>query len=312
MKFISSITKLANKPPWAPMVSLRDGTNGFWIETKNGHKLFISDKNNLIHLPKSLRGKSTSSITLDDLNNVPKNDLGQVHYDNWKVIFDIKNKIKKVYDGHNFTKYGQDILNRLKDFIIKNKLDNVSEYGIDNKFSINLNIFDKIQSTPYIQKVRELGKILGKKYSDIIYLLHQNGKEKIVEKIDPNFEYLWKKIEPLFNIDLNNYIPQTDKMVFKKYNLLELLNELENELTNIIDPQMVEFINHFEAFYDNINKSNIFAAKFDYQKMNHDLLDYLTKNKNSHIEEIATRILNLNSFIEFHHILFEETKGIDI
>jgi hypothetical protein len=313
-----TIIKIANRAPWNAEHTLADGVKGYWIENSDGHMLFINDTNGKIHLPKALRGKLPETIRPADFDTLDPEDTGKAHYSEWKKGYDTEKAKSKLWDNYGFTNEGQVLVDRLKKFIIKNHLDDVTQLnlGLEPKYSINLDVFDKLLNTPQIDRVGRLGRTIGKKYRLITAWLSHLGKIRLVNKLDRDFFYHWNKLASLFDIDLSKYKPEIDSEIINedvtpqetadtiKAQLLAVHQAFLSAIHPLLDPQMSQFIGVLDKFNKDINSNQIMAAQSDFELMSNILMHYIGRAHMHSIGRAAEAILHLPEYILMHDKLF--------
>src|ERR1039457_2717460 len=96
-----------------------------------------------------------------------------------------------------WTDKGKILVDRLKKYIIKSKLDNAMNFGLPMRYSVRPEMFDKLLMQTNTEQVRSIGRSIGKKYRIVTEVLREAGKERLANKIDADFYYHWNKLEPL-------------------------------------------------------------------------------------------------------------------
>lgn len=201
--FANRIKKIASTPLWANVVNLDDGSGpvqGFWVDSSLGMPFFLRKSDHVIWLPKTLRGKKLDSLTPEELQNVPKEDSGKVHYKNWKATSDKRNIAAKLFNGYAFTDAGIQLVQGLKKLADKYELDDVTNVRLERRLSINPGLFDRLLQCNNLQDVQRLGRLIVRKFVFIIKNMSLT-EPKIAKRLDADFMYQYKKIEPLFDID---------------------------------------------------------------------------------------------------------------
>ncbi len=313
MQFFTGITKLASRPPWSAEHEI-DGQKGYWAETgTKNHPVFLRSKDNRIHLPKTLRGKSITDIRQEDLDSLDKTDSGHTHYGLWKKDFDRKSDNDKIYDGYHFNAYGLVLLERLKRFFAKNNLNDVTQLGLDNRYSIDLGTFDTLTQCTDIHKVQRIGRTLAKKYRMIIELLKSQNKSRLATKLDRDFYYNWDKLENFFDFDAAGYKPSAPDKVEEEpeeemqqtSELVRTKDEFIDQANHLIHPQMAGFIKAMNQFDKAVNSNDMAKAKQTFQTMNTELMRILGMSSGD-VGNAAQEILHLPAMVLLHHKLFSE------
>lgn len=309
MKFVSSLVKLSSVPPWATVVQ-HDNTPGWWTEVGGKHKVYLREKDNRVHLPRTFRGKALTDIRPEDFDALSKEDSGDAHYKLWRQDFDRQHDIDKIYNGYQFTPFGLVLLERLKKYLMKNKFDDVAQLGLDPKYSINMALFDKFLATPYLDKVKTIGRSIAKKYRMVITLLEEMGKKRLTSRMDRDFYYHWDKLKNLFDFDPLGYKPtapqpededeeseKTDDTLFK------VKEAFMAEVHPFLNPQMASFIIMMENVAGCIDRNLLDIARQDFEHMTAILLKYIGQMGHHEIGQAAAQILQLPSYILLQNIL---------
>ena len=312
MKLFTGLTRIAHIPPYANVLDF-SGKKGYWTDHSEGGKIFLDSKSNRILFPKMLHGKNPGDVSAQDFAAIPKEESGNSVYKLWLEDFNRQKMVDKLFDGFSFTDQGKILVDRLKKSIIKSKLDNLSNYGLDIKYSINPEVFDKLMSQTSLDRVKSMARSIGKKYRIATELIRESGKPKIANKIDNDFYFNWNKLEPLFDFDPSKYIPskatqETDEQEEKSQETLQnIADAFLEETRNIMDPQMGEFQNAMGTFMKTVSKNNIPIAQKAYEAMISVLMMYIGRLGNHPVGYAAERIIQLPSLILLHHKLFEDS-----
>lgn len=307
MKLFTGFTRLASKPPWAKTIN-HDGVDGWWTEFGGKHKVFLNSHSNRVHLPKSLRGKAIVDLKPQDFEMLDKEDSGDTHYKLWREDFDRNQQADKLFTNYNFTALGQVYLDRLFKYLIKCKLDDVSQLGLDSKFSINPNLQQKLLSTPDINKVRSMLKNVAKKYRMIITLLEDMGQQKLAKKYDKDFYYQWAKLEPLAQFDPASYKPKAEakdrddeEEVEAEDNVaLHAKNQFLKDVAPLLDAQFGELIQAIEALSRSVDDNNLVQAELDLEHMVSCDMALIGRLHGHPLGQKAEAILQLPSLILLH------------
>jgi hypothetical protein len=305
MKFFSGFTRLASLPPWASKIN-HDGVDGYWTDAGK-NKVFLNTKN-LVHFPKTLRGKSITDLRQEDFDAVPKEDQGDVHYDLWREDFDRKRQADKIFSDYKFTPMGQILIDRLRKYLLKCKLDDVTQLGLDGKYSINPAIFDKMLATPHVEKVRQYLKTVAKKYRMIITLLEDQGKQRLAKKYDRDFYFNWDKLAPLADFDAASYKPKVEAKeredeeedAINDNVALEAKNKFIQDAEPLLDPQMGPVFAQLEALSRAVDDNDMIQAESALEHLAALLLGFTERFEHHPIAEKATQILTLPSFTLLH------------
>lgn len=303
MKFMSGFVRLSSKPPWAKLVHLPgDNIDGYWTELGK-HPVFLRDRDDRVHLPRTLRGRSVSSLRHEDLDAVPSTDSGASHYKLWLEDFNKQRLIDKIWNGYSFTPFGLILIDRWRKFMAKNHLDDVGQLGIDPKFSINLEHFDRMMQTPYLDRVRRTGRALAKKYRMIITLLQAINKTKTAARLDRDFYYHYDKLRDLLDFDAAAYDPETpdeedheDAKVAESLDALQLMGMFVTEVQPMLDPQMGLFIKELDVFHQCLEAGDEEKARIMFKTMTGTLMKYVGTLGNHPVGQAAQAILTLPSY----------------
>ena len=309
MKFINQIIKIASLPPWANKVIL-EGKECYWTEIGK-HPVALLASSNRVFLPKSLRGKAVADIRSADLDAVEKNDSGQTHYDLWNEDFTQKRNHDKIYNGYSFTPFGLVLVERLKKYLSKCKCDRVEDLGLDPKYNIKPETFDKLLTSNDMSKVRTMLRSVAKKYRMIAEMLKAGGKTRLVTNMDKDFYYHWSKLESFADFDPTSYKPQSEDSDGEKAAKKAIDEELiyanehfKNAVEPLLDPQMPAFINAMESCSKYIDQNNIRKAQAQYEVMMTELMRYVGIYGHHPVGQKAEKILQLPSLIVMHSRLF--------
>lgn len=309
MKFFTGITKLASVPPWASKHEV-DGQEIYWTEVGK-HPVALRARDNRVHLPKGLRGKAVADIRAEDLDALPKEDSGKAHYDMWSEDFTQKRNHDKIYNGYSFTPFGLVLVERLKKYLSKCKCDQVEALGLDPKYNIKPETFDKLLASNDINKVRTMLRSVAKKYRMIAELLKAGGKARLVTRMDKDFYYHWSKLESFADFDPTSYKPQSEDSDGEKTAKKAIDEELiyanehfKNAVEPLLDPQMPAFIKAMESCSKYIDQNNIRKAQAQYEVMMTELMRYVGIYGHHPVGQKAEQILQLPSLIVMHSRLF--------
>lgn len=311
MKFFTGFTRLAHIPPHVTVVNF-DGIQGYWTINQDGHHIFLRSKDNKIWLPKSLRGKNPNDVSSEEFKAIPKEESGNASYELWKQDFNRSKAAEKIYDGFEFTDNGKILVDRLRKFILKSKLDNVAVYSLDPKYSIKPELFDKLMQQSNVERARSMGKNIAKKYRMIIELLKASGKSRVANKIDGDFYYNWNKLEPLFDFDPSKYKPKMDEPEPEEEEsapsetLQNLTLHFVEQVEPLLDPQMADFANILDSFKNVVKMENIPLAQKAYEAMTAMLMKNIGRYGNHSIGLASGKVIQLPSYILLHHKLFED------
>ncbi len=309
---ITSILKLASVPAYANIVDF-GGFRGYWTTNQDNHKIFLDSKSNRIVFPRALHGKNPGDVSSKDFAAIPQEESGDAVYKLWLADFNRKKSVDKLFNGFEFTNEGKLLVDRLKKFFIKSKLDNVAVYSLDPAYSIKPEMFDKLMMQTSIDKVRTLGRSIAKKYRIVIELMRAAGRSRVANKIDNDFYYHWNKLEPLFDFNPADYNPKKatnepdeEQEKSQTETLQNIANSFLEESRNVMDPQMGEFMNALSDFMKVVGKNNFPLAQKAYENMASILMKYIGSYGKHPISLAAEKIIQLPSFILLHHKLFED------
>lgn len=205
MHFSTSITQLASTPPWANVINY-EGVQGFWVDTNLGQPVFLRKQDQVIWLPKTLRGKRVEQLQPDEMKQLPTEDQGKTHYKRWRAQNDAEQTISKMHNGYAFEPQGQALLDRLIKVVDKYELDNTQNLGLDPRYSINSALLQKLTQTNNREDVARIGRVIGKKFVTIIHLLNQTNP-KLAKRLDADFMFAYQKLQPLFGFDPTTFQP---------------------------------------------------------------------------------------------------------
>jgi hypothetical protein len=317
MRLTTKITKLASTPPWAHVVNFA-GISGFWVDTNIGSKMFIRQSDHVIWLPRTLRGRKVEDLSPEEVKAVPKEDSGKVWYKQWREQNDNDLAVEKLHNGYTFSDIGQVLIDRLQKLVDKYELDDVSNIGLDSKFSINPFLFEKLLKTNNRDDVKRIGRLIAKKFALIIHLLNQVNP-KMAKRLDADFMLQYNKLQNLFDFDVTKFepnLPEPEEAP-EPTHLFDILNHAVGNLVSevkpfLTNPQLGSVANAFgrcaEWFQDGANLDvnlAIRGCQADFK----DALDRLTNIKkmappNNPLHEIALQILNLESLKNFYNIIY--------
>lgn len=209
MHFSTSITKIASTPPWANVVNYQ-GVDGFWVDSNAGMPFFLRKQDHIIWLPKSLRGKKIEDLTPEEIKALPKEDNGKNLYKQWREQHENEQAVGKLHNGYQFSDAGLVLVDRLKKLVDKYELDDLSNLGLDRRYSINPALFDKLLTTNNRDDVKRIGRLIAKKFATAIQLLNQVNP-KIAKRLDADFMFQYKKLQALFDFDVVGYNPNVQE-----------------------------------------------------------------------------------------------------
>lgn len=317
MHFSTNITRIASTPPWANVTHF-DGVEGFFVDTNAGDKVFLRKSDHVIWLPKSLRGRKVESLHPDELKMLPKEDSGKAHYESWRVKNDSELALSKLHNGYAFQPQGQALLERMTKLIDKYELDNTANIGLDPKFSINPDIFQKLIQSNNRDDVKRWGKVIAKKFAMIIHMLAQVNP-KMAKRLDSDFMFAYKKLMPLFDFDPTKFqpnLPQPQQQEEESITIAHILVMHATAALKEIRPLMSQDLVFFPVMQGFVRllgalKKFDFNAMNDYRKMFNDLINQMVDISAqspsddpfaSDPAQIAQQVMASPALIELHHI----------
>ena len=318
MKLTTKLIKIAsNIPSWANIVNIRDSSSpsGFvagWWTSLFDEPIFILQKNDVIWLPKSLRGKNPGEVLSEDIKSLEKEDRGKTHYNDWYNGFKEEQGFSKLWNGYQFTSLGLAYISKLEKFYLKNKLNNVEILNLDPKYSVNMELFQKLINANTLTRAIRVGRSLAKRYKIILELLKAAKKYRLVSRLERDFHTIWPKLNPIFSFDVSSYNPAIDTENDIDDNNEESLSSMAlsfiKESEPLLDPQMGSFIQILEEFNHATHQGNEGMSKSLYEEMSKNLLEYIGKFGHHSLGINAQNILQLPSFISLHNKLFGQEK----
>jgi len=307
MRMVTSILKIAHVPAFANVISWA-GTSGYWTTNQDGNKLFLRAKDNRIWEPRALRGKNPGDVSKQDFDAIPKEESAGSSYSLWLEDFKREKSAEKLFDGAAWQDKGKILVDRLKKYIIKSKLDNATNFGLPMRYSVRLELFDKLLQQTNSEEVRSIGRSIGKKYRIITELLRESGKERLANKIDGDFYYHWNKIEVLFDFDPAKYNPKKavageneEEEKSKEETLQNIADQFLQDTRGLLDAQMTEFSNSLSNFMKIVGKNNIPQIQQAYEDMASILMKYVSLYGDHPVAINAEKILQLPSMLLIHH-----------
>jgi len=313
MKLFTGLTKIAHVPPHAKVV-FWDNVDGYWTTNQDNHKIFLRAKDNKVWIPKLLRGRNPGDISPRDFDSIPREESGDASYKLWLEDFNRADSANRLFDGAAWSDKGKILVDRLKKYIIKSKLDNATNFGLPLRYSVRPEYFDALLQQTNLEQVRSMGRNIGKKYRILTELLRESGKSRLANKIDSDFYYHWNKLQALFDFDPSSYEPKKqvageDEAEEKSQTetIQNITDSFLETARNIMDPQMSEFMNALSDFMKVVGKNNIPLAQKAYTNMTTILMKYIGQFGNHPVGQAAEQILQLPSFILLHHKLFEDS-----
>lgn len=304
MKIVTSILKVANLPAWANVTNFM-GTLGYWVDTNFGQPCFLRKDDNVIWLPKTLRGKKIEDLSPEELKNVPKEDSGKVLYKQWRLQNDIDQSVKKLHNGYAFSEVGKALIDKLHKLVDKYELDDVTNIGLDKRFSVNPVLFEKMLQTNNQDDVKRLGRIITKKVATIIHLLSQVNP-KIAKRLDADFMYQYKKLQALFDFDVTKFEPNIPEPTEPEVNYAELVGHIINIIKKNTNSSM-EFYPALQSFSNlqnalNNPKPDINAAQGLYSLAMAELIKL--GQTNEQFAQLVPSLIVLPDFEELYNYLF--------
>jgi len=320
MHLSTNITQIASTPPWAHVTRLPDGTEGYFVDTNLGDKVFLRKQDQVIWLPKTLRGRKVQDLMPDDLKNLPTEDKGKTHYKSWRAQNDAEQALSKIHNGYSFQPQGQALLARLTKLIEKYELDNTGNLGIDPKYSISPELINRMMQANNRDDVARLGRVIGKKFATIIHLLNQVNP-KIAKRLDADFMFAYKPLMALFNFDPTEFQPnipqpadENDPLTVTHVMVISLQNALK-EIRPLLAQDMIFYpalqglTKMLATMKQGVTPENI----GQFQDLYTDLISQIVAQMQAQPTNeafgpnpamIAQQVVNSPALLDFHSLLF--------
>jgi len=266
--------------------TLFDGHEGSWIKNQILGRLFISKENGTILFPIELRGKSSKDITEEDISKVNPEETGDKLYHDWLMQQQNNIDAKQLYNGHEWTETGIKYLMRLKKIL-------------SATHTVDMKLFDKMQSSNNIESIKQLAKTIGKQYRK----MQESKVLKPEENQDDNdlvIQKAWGKLISVFSFDPWNWQPKIDTPEDVHYKKLKkTFSEFMLEVKPLLDAQMADVTVALSVIGKAIEENNETVILKAWQTLKKILMENI---KNYYFHNLGTSSVKIMELPEYHQI----------